>query len=452
MVQLASTRAQGLPLAMAVSFGILCSLYMTTPSVALVLHERNTADLFNADEAFPMSDIANAWEEAQLEASTGEFHHHGHGHRLIKKSSTAHRDRVEKRKVVEQDKRSLNSKSINTQDQGAATKFELPVTERKRQWLTSTDRGTMWMKNIALTAGTAIFEGGCWLATRLFRLNSWQEASCMTGVALASLATAFATNTRPPGGGNAGWIRAAAEQINGVREIWEDVSGPTRRSAVTSREEIASMFFTGINDTSLLESAQGPSGLLDPRTGAPLSHATWLTAAIQPLLVANDISNVTSLLWLDIYDEQHINVNTWLPVLGEPIDPDSGNNTTDLDKRMCIDKTSPCPSRGCIPRTWRTCGSGTVAGPNGHYFHQDVYGGEAAYWGLAYTFGAAGNEGLRRAAQSLSDKKMSQQAWHTCVCFELDGEWVSTGSSQFTWDGGSYLGHDQCYSGGCGSW
>lgn len=97
--------------------------------------------------------------------------------------------------------------------------------------------------------------------------------------------------------------------------------------------------------------------------------------------------------------------------------------------------------------TWLTID----VGPSGHFFYQDFYGTQTNYVDLVRGLGQKGGNGLRDAVTAFADKQHRENAWHTCVCYQTDDQWVSTGSSQYTWGGGAYNGHDQCWDTNCGN-
>lgn len=348
---------------------ILLAILSVSPLVsATPIVQRNAHDVYG-DGIFSNADLEAAFQEASYEAMTGEIKIDGAGAHLARRSRESHHMRIKKRSELPPQPAKRSSPS-----QAAGHHGDL----EKRLDYYGGFRVAMYLKNIAWTAGTSVFQGGCSLATRLFNLSDWASRGCHIAAGLTSFVSAFFLGgyTMPRSGGQ---LRALIENIPSVMEEVRDNFMPppslhdggasvgARKRGMMSRAELAYILLSRVNDTELSSHAADAIGLKHAATGEALSYETWLTAAVQPMLVANDETNSTALFWLD-FAEDHININNWVPMSYEtiPVGTTAAENATiaaDLEKRQCFSKANWCPWSGCTSGMSHTvCGSGQAPG------------------------------------------------------------------------------------------
>lgn len=115
------------------------------------------------------------------------------------------------------------------------------------------------------------------------------------------------------------------------------------------------------------------------------------------------------------------------------------------------------------PRTWVeylgqekfeddiTLSSVLPGAPSGMYYGYDFYGDLAhqrefdADLGIKYD---ASNKFVN-GVLAVEKDMFNRNAWDECVCMQTDGQWISTGSMQMTWDNGKYNGNSACYQANC---
>ena len=62
--------------------------------------------------------------------------------------------------------------------------------------------------------------------------------------------------------------------------------------------------------------------------------------------------------------------------------------------------------------------------------------------------GNGNSNGFYEAVDAVANQIESDNVWYSCVCTQENGQWVSTGSLQYSWDN-KYNGYSDCFAKNC---
>jgi hypothetical protein len=164
---------------------------------------------------------------------------------------------------------------------------------------------------------------------------------------------------------------------------------------------------------------------------------------------------------IEFWHQPHArNASRWTTHLGVPLSYQalSGNDKRDIVNTWCNGQAAPTSWASndgdliiyeCNPS--ESGGQSPGGGPGVLYYGIDAYApneNSAFSWDMGTTNTA--HNGFSGAVGGIATLTYMSNIWDQCICLMENGQWLATGSLQFSWDD-VYNGYSQCWSKNCGS-
>ncbi|KAK6981556.1 hypothetical protein R3P38DRAFT_2808034 [Favolaschia claudopus] len=252
-------------------------------------------------------------------------------------------------------------------------------------------------------------------------------------------------------------IHANFELVETAAKVWAEAGTQTEILRRSKNPEFAAYYHAMLQNLTL--------------PGAR-HHSSGKTVTLWDLARANSTHPITLLHDHPAFKANHSHaVNAWstMPDLnsGKPrlhftvsfpyADPPTPSSDPDLENRQVTSILGCGPptatnwvSLGQVQECVRPGGSVPSNAPATMYYGFDLYGTKAEIQEYQADLGTKFDKsnGFEQSMVDMSLDIVERQAWDTCVCQQAQGNWISTGSIQMSWDN-TYNGFTPCFNPNC---